>query len=129
MARHTGKNGTVKVDDTDIDGLVSFDITEEIGVEDITAARDTWEDHDTTLKKWSGSITMRLDHVGDGQDLRAGDQIAFQGYTEGDATGKTYLSGTATVTSHGVNHEYKSPVERTYAITGKGALSVATVGA
>lgn len=127
MARHTGKNGTVKVGGTDIAGLVSFDITEEISVEDITAAGDTWEDHDTTLKKWSGSITMRLDHAGTGQDLRAGDEIAFQGYTEGDASGKTYLSGTATVTSHGITHEYKSTVERSYSIVGKGALSSATV--
>lgn len=127
MARHTGKNGVVKVDATAVDSLVGFDLTEEMGTEDTTAAGDTWEDHETTFGRWEGTITLRANHGADGQTLRAGDEIAFEGYTEGDGTGKTYLSGTATVISHAITHNYNSVVERTYSIKGKGALSSSTV--
>jgi hypothetical protein len=127
MARHTGKNGVVKVGGTAVDSLVGFDITEQVKVEDTTAALDDWEDHETTTKSWSGSVTLRASHGADGQTLRAGDLIAFEGYTESDATGKTYLSGNATVADHALTHSYDSVVERKYSITGKGALSVEEV--
>lgn len=128
MARHTGKNGKVKNGTSVIDGLVSFDITEKVGTQDLSAAGDPWRSHDTTIKEWSGSITLRLDHAAAAnQILRAGDSIGFEGYTEGDAAGKTYLSGTATVTDHGVEVSFEGEVARKYSIMGNGALDVAVV--
>lgn len=130
MARHTGKNAVVKSGSNVIGGLVSFSIDEAVGTADLSAAGDAWEEHDTTLKNWSGSITLRLDFAaGENQTLRAGDSITFEGYTEGEASGKTYLSGTATVESHGVSTSFNGESAREYSIKGNGALSVATVGA
>ncbi|WP_323764594.1 hypothetical protein [Marinovum sp.] len=130
MGRHSGKNAVVKSGSDVIDGLVSFDIEEGIGDTDLTAAGDTWEDHDTTQKNWSLSMQFRLDHDGTAnQTLRAGDVITFSGYTEGDAVGKTYLSGSASVLSHKISTSHDGETVREYSCKGKGALSEATVSA
>ena len=127
MARHSGKNGIVKFGGTAVGSLVSWDIEETSGEVDLTAAGDTWETHDTTYKSWSGSVTVRLDHEAAGnQTPRAGDTVAFNGYTEGDAVGKKYFSGNATVVSHTADSPHDGPVMRTYRLKGNGALTVAT---
>lgn len=128
MARHSGKNGTIKNGTDELDGLVSWDISEKVGDVDLSAAGDAWRDHDTTIKEWDGSITLRLDHEAAAkQTLRAGDVISFMGYTEGDGTGKTYYSGSATIIDHGIDLTYDGEVSRKYSFKGKGALSVAVV--
>lgn len=128
MARHSGKNFVVKNGSDVIDGGVSFDIDEGVGTSDTTAAGDAWDGHDTTTKNWSGTITLRLDHAsGANQTLRAGDSITFEGYTEGEGSGKTFLSGTATVESHSVSASYNDTVSRDYSLKGNGALSVSVV--
>lgn len=128
--RHSGKNAVVKHGSNVIDGQNSFEFTETVGTSDITASGDAWGDHDTTHKTWTGSITMRADHdAAANQTLRAGDVITVEGYTEGEATGKTYLTGSATITEHGVQSSHDATVERTYSLQGKGALSIATVSA
>ena len=127
MTRHVGNNGKVTLASGAVAGLDSFDITEPAATHDLSAAGDPWEVHGGGLKKWEGSITMKADHGATGQDLRAGDSVAFQGYTEGDATGKTFYSGTATITSHGLNSPKDGAVVRTYSIMGNGALAIATV--
>lgn len=127
MARHSGKNGLVKFGVNSVAALDSFDIEETIGEVDITAAGDDWRDHDTTYAEWSGTISLKLDHAGTGQNTRAGDEVAFEGYTEGDASGKVYLSGTATVTGHSVSSPHDGVVTRTYTIKGKGELAIETV--
>lgn len=128
MARHNGKGMIVKHGSNVVDHPISFSITEEVAVSDATAAGDDWEDHTLGAKKWSGSIEMRADFdAGANQSLRAGDEITFEGYSDGDATAKTFFTGTATVASHGVNVSHTDTVGRTYDITGKGALSVSVV--
>jgi hypothetical protein len=126
--RHSGKNAVVKNGSDTIDGLVSFDIEETAETVDLSAAGDGWMDHDTTLKGWSGSMTFRLDHEAvANQSLRAGDVIEFEGYTEGVGSGKTFLSGSATVNSHKKATTYNGESAREYSITGKGALAVEVV--
>lgn len=128
MARHSGKNAVVKNGTDVIDGLVSFDVEEGVGDVDLTAAGDGWEDHDTTQKNWSLSFQLRLDHeAAANQTLRAGDQIDFEGYTESDATGKTYLSGTATVLSHKLSTSHDGEASREYSCKGKAALNISVV--
>ncbi|WP_243612930.1 hypothetical protein [Shimia aestuarii] len=127
MGRHSGKNLKVSVGGTFIDGCVNFKFNEQVPTHDLTAAGDSWEDHDTGIGNWGGTIAMRLDHGADGQDLRAGDEIVVQGYTEGDGTGKTYVHGTATVTDNSWDAAYDGVAAREYSIKGKGALSTSVV--
>ncbi|MFW5655814.1 MAG: hypothetical protein ACOCYW_09270, partial [Roseicyclus sp.] len=103
MGRHTGKNGTVTLGDGAVVAVTGFDIEETVGETDFTAAGDSWRTHGTTFKEWSGTVNMLADWGATGQDLRAGDEVAFEGYTEGNSSGRTYLSGTCTITSHGVD--------------------------
>lgn len=128
MGRHSGKNAVVKNGTDVIGGLVSFDIEETIGEVELGAATDDWSDHDTTLKGWTLSLQFRLDHdAAANQGLRAGDVIAFEGYTEGDASGKTYWSGNATVLSHKIATSYDGETVREFSLKGKGALASAAV--
>ena len=128
MARHSGKNLKVSVGGNFIDGCRSFNFDESAANADLTAAGDGWEDHDPTQNSWSGTIDMVLDHdAAANQTLRAGDVIAVAGYTEGDASGKTYLNGTASVESHSPGASYNGEATRQYSLKGKGALSITTV--
>jgi len=93
MAKHSGKNGKVIFNDgtaATAVGLKGFSIDESTGTADTSDADGLWKSHATTQSEWKGSIDLNLDHAGAGQDLRSGDELAFSGYTEGDATGKTY---------------------------------------
>lgn len=127
MGRHTGKNGTVTLGDGAVVAVTGFDIEETVGTTDFTAAGDSWRTHGTTFKEWSGTVNMLADWGATGQDLRAGDEVAFEGYTEGNSSGRTYLSGTCTIASHGVDSPFDGNVTRTYSIEGQGELSVETV--
>lgn len=127
MARHTGKNGLATLAGDSVVALTGFDIEENVGTQDLTAAGDTAETHDTTFTAWGGTISMNADHGALGQGLRAGASVAFSGYTEGNATGKTYLSGTATIESMSVGSPHDGKVTREYKIKGNGALAVAVV--
>lgn len=132
MARHSGKNGMVKFDagtQVTVTALTGWDIEESMSTSDTTAAFDDWESHDVTQKAWKGSIKMNADHGSDGQTLRAGDQLEFEGYTEGDGVGKTFYSGLVTIESHGIDSSYNGTVTRSYSIKGQGPLSIATVQA
>lgn len=128
MARHILKGLIVKHGANVFDGVREISIEETVPDVDLTAAGDTWQSHATGIPGWSGSISFVLDHdpVAN-QTLRAGDVFQFEGYTEGDATGKTYYSGEASITSHELGGGYDSEGTREYSIKGNGALSVAVV--
>lgn len=129
MGRHSGKNFVVKNGSDVIDGGRSFDIDETSGdTTDLTAAGDTWQDSDGGIPGWTVTLSFLLDHESAAnQSLRAGDVIAFEGYTEGDASGKTYWSGNARVDSHKIATSHTGESTREYTCTGKGALSKAAV--
>lgn len=128
MARHTLKNAVIKHGSNIIDGLRSLEIEETVGDTDLTAAGDTWQDHDTGIPGWTASVTLLLDHdAASNQSLRAGDVVTFEGYSEGDGTGKTYWSGAASVLSHKHGGSYDGEGTRDYSLKGKGALSKSTV--
>ncbi|UWQ59965.1 hypothetical protein K3722_07495 [Leisingera caerulea] len=128
MARHTLKNAVAKLGSNVLDGLRQIDIEETVGDVDLTAAGDAWQDHDTGIPGWTASISFLLDHeAAANQSLRAGDVVAFEGYTEGDGSGKTYYSGTASVLSHKLGGSYDGEATREYSCKGKGALNTAVV--
>lgn len=128
MARHILKNMVVKHGANVLAGVRSMEIEETVTDVDLTAAGDTWQDHDTGIPGWTGSMSMLLDHdVAANQTLRVGDVITFEGYTEGDATGKVYWHGEASVLSHKLGGGYEGEATRDYSIKGKGALASAAV--
>jgi len=127
MGKHSGKNLKVSVGGDFIAGCMGFSFSEKAGTAEITSADDTAKDYDPLHTDFDGKITMRLDHSGVGQTLRAGDVIAFQGYTEGDGSGKTYVAGSAIVTEHSIDVAYDGVAGREYSLQGKGALSLAAV--
>ncbi|MGV6848555.1 MAG: hypothetical protein ACWA5A_09270 [Marinibacterium sp.] len=127
MGRHTGKDGIVKFDSGAVEGLMKWTLSENAPTADTTAAGDAWEDHDTLIPNWNGTIELRADHTGSGQDTRAGAVIAIELYSEGDTSGKTYWSGSATIEEHGLDSPYDNTVSRTYSFKGKGPLARATV--
>lgn len=128
MARQNGINGKVKAGANFIDGLISWDLTEEHSTSDATAAGETWEDHTPGHNRWSGSMTFRADDdAAANQNIRAGDLLAVEFYSDTDASGKQFFSGSVTVTSHGKRVQDGETVERTYNFQGKGQLSSGTV--
>jgi hypothetical protein len=127
MARHSGKNGVVKLGGDAVVALTGWDIEESVSTTETTACGDTSKQHDSLIPGWSGSIKMNADHGADGHNLRAGASLAFEGYTEGDASGKTYYSGTITLTSSGVDSPYDGTVTTSYSFEGNGDLDIATV--
>ena len=103
MSRHSGKNGRVKVATEVVAHLVSWSFEESANTVDLGSADDEFAEFDSTTKQWTGSMSFRLDHdAAARQTIRAGDVVAVEFYSEGDASGKTYWSGNAVVTSHGV---------------------------
>lgn len=130
MGRYTGDNATITVDGTELEFLVSFDIKESTALAKATALGDTAQVHIASNKpEWSGSMTVRHDWAATAQaTLRAGTEFAFAGYSETDATGKKYFSGTAIVTEWSASGiEEGSPVGVSFSFTGTGALSIQTV--
>jgi len=130
MARHIMKGAIVKQGSLVIDGLRSFEVEESVSDTDLTAAGDDWQDHATGIPGWTASMTLLLDHeAGANQNLRAGAVITFSGYTEGEATGKVYWSGSASVLSHKLGGSYEGEATRDFSLKGKGALTSAAVAA
>ena len=127
MSRHSGNNGIARLGAAVVAHLTGWDIEETAGVIDITAIGDGSRRLVPDISEWKGSIKMNLDHGADGQTLRAGDAVAFEGYSEGDDSGKTYYSGNIVITSMGVDSPFKGGVTRTYSFEGDGDLSVAVV--
>lgn len=127
MARHNGNNGTVTLGGSAVIALTGWDIDETAGTTDTTACGDTSKNHLSDLPEWKGSVKMNADHGATGQTLRAGDSVAFEGYSEGDAVGKTFYSGTITITSAGLDTALGSTVTRSYSFEGNGDLSIEVV--
>ena len=127
MARHSGKNGLVKLAAGAVVALTGWDIEESVSTIDLTAVGDSSKSHTTDIGGWSGSIKMNADHAAAGQTLRAGDSVAFEGYTEGSAVGKTFFSGTITILTHGVDSPMDGAVTRSYSFEGNGDLTIAAV--
>ena len=90
---------------------------------------DTAQTHIVGIPGWSGKIEGNYDPLNTtGQvALAIGTSVSVGLYTDGDASGKKYLSGTASVV--GVNREASHTDRATFAIDikGNGALTLASV--
>lgn len=130
MGRHLGDSAIVKVDGVEMEFLLGFDLKENVDVAKVTALGDTGQRYLPSNKPgWDGSFTVRKDWAATAQaQLRAGTTFTFEGYTEGDGTGKTYLSGTAIVQDWNLSGVSEgTPVDSAFTVMGDGPLNIQVV--
>ena len=129
MATHTGSEGTVKVGSNAIAEIRSFSIEESADTLDDTTMGDTARTYKSSLTTFSGSVDVlwdETDSTGQGA-LTIGAEVTLNLYPEGDASGDTYLTGTAIVTSRSISSSHDGLVEMSISVQGSGALSTSTV--
>ena len=129
MATHTGSEGTVKVGSNAIAEIRSFSIEQSADTLEDTTMGDTARTYKPSLTTYTGTIEVlwdETDTTGQGA-LTIGAEVTLNLYPEGDATGDTYLTGSAIVTGRTVNSSYDGLVEMSISVQGNGALTQTTV--
>lgn len=131
MAVHHGKNGKVKLSTNAVAEITKWSCKEGISTADTTAMGDAAETHLTGIPNWSASVEGNYDPADtNGQvALTIGASVTLGLYSDGDASGKTFRTGTASVTA--INHEASMGDRVTFSVEllGNGALSISTVPA
>ncbi|OHV85955.1 phage tail tube protein [Ensifer sp. LCM 4579] len=129
MAVHHGKNGKAKLGSNAVASVQKFSVNQNVEAADTTVMGDTWQTHLTGIPGWSGSLECLYDPADtNGQvSLGIGDSVTLGLYTDGDATGKKYLTGTASVTSIPIEADMKGAVKISFNFQGNGALTESTV--
>lgn len=130
MATHHGKDGHINVGANQVAETTEWSVDEEVETVDDTAQGDTAKTHLVGVPSWSGRCTAFWDETDtNGQEaLTIGASFTFNGYPEGDASGASYMTGTATVTRIGVGVPKDGVVTRDIEFQGNGALTHGTVG-
>lgn len=129
MATHTGSEGTVKVGSNVIAEIRSFSIEQTADTLEDTTMGDTARTYKSSLTSYSGSLDVfwdETDATGQGA-LTIGAEVTLAMYPEGDATGDTYLTGTAIVTGRSISSSFDGLVEMSISVQGTGALTSTTV--
>jgi len=129
MATHTGSEGTVKVGSDAIAEIRSFSIEESADTLEDTTMGDTARTYKPSLTTFTGSVDVlwdETDTTGQGA-LTIGAEVTLNLYPEGDASGDTYLTGSAIVTGRSVNSSFDGLVEMSISVQGNGALTQTTV--
>jgi hypothetical protein len=123
MAVHHGKNGKVKIGSDAVANITKWSINESVEVADTTGMGDAAQTHVAGIPGWSGSMEGNYNPVDTGQEaIDIGASISVGLYSDGDATGKRYFTGTATITSIATDGDMKSAVKFTANFQGNGAL-------
>lgn len=131
MAKHHGKNGKVKLTTNVVAETTKWSITETVAVADSTAQRDAAQTHLASIPGWSAQIEGWYDPAdADGQAaLTIGASVTIGLYSDGDGIGKTYKTGTATITSIGHESDMGATTSFSCSLQGNSALSSTTVSA
>lgn len=129
MATHAGNEGSVYVGANQVAEVRSYQIEETQNTSDDTVMGDTWQTHLVTQKSWTAQCDVLWDETDtNGQGaLTGGASITLNVYPEGNTTGDTYYTGTATVTSISRSASYDGLVEASISLQGNGALTESTV--
>lgn len=124
MAVHHGKNGLVKIGAATALEVTKWTIREQVATDDTTAMGKAAQTHVTGIPGWSGSLDANTDYEDDtGQGaLTIGASVTIGLYSDGSAAGKTFFSGTATVTEIGRDTSFSAKVTATFSFQGNGAL-------
>ena len=128
MATHTGSEGTVHVGSAAVAEIRSYNVNENADTIEDTAMGDTARTHKPSLTSFDGTLGVFWDETDtNGQvALAIGAEVTIKFYPEGAASGDTYYSGTAIVTSRSINASFDGMVEMSIGVQGTGALTTAT---
>lgn len=129
MAKDHGFDGAVRVAGTDLIGEIqSWNLDTKANVTKGYSMGQAWEDAQSTVKSWSGSVECRFDAADAGQiQLEVGDEVALDFYPGGNTTGKHVKSGSAIITGTPLSVSKDAWVTVTFNFEGNGALSGGTV--
>lgn len=130
-----GNNGSLYVGANAMAELRSWTLNEEARPADssvLGAQYDTHNNNDNVLsmpKSWSGEATAFWDPTDtNGQEAMViGASVTLNLYPAGNTSGKTYKTGTATVTAAGLAVNKAGNVEKTFRFQGNGTLTQSTV--
>ncbi|MEX3009005.1 hypothetical protein [Hoeflea sp. TYP-13] len=124
-----GKNGKVKLGANTVAETTKWTLSESAAAADTTSQGDTAQTHLTGIPGWSAQVEGWYDPADtNGQSaLAIGASVSIEFYTDTDGSGKTYKSGTASVT----DIQWESAMDGTnsfsISLQGNGALATATV--
>ena len=129
MATHIGNEGAVYIGANEVAEVVDFSYTERKAVADDSALADAADTHLGGSTNWDASITCQWEETDtNGQEaLTIGASVTLNLYVEGASGGDDKASGTATVVEIGVAVRRNQTTQRTYRLTGNGALTHSTV--
>ncbi len=129
MATDAGSEGTVKVGSNAIAEIRSFSLEETADTLEDTTMGDTARTYKSSLTTFTGSVDVFWDETDtNGQGaLTIGASVTLNVYPEGDASGDTYYSGSAIVTSVTRSSSFDGLVEASITVQGSGALTATTV--
>ena len=129
MTTHSGDEGLIKSGSNALAELRSFSITESADTREDTAMGETARTYKAGKTNWTASVEAWWDETDtNGQEtFIIGAEVTFGGYPEGDASGDTYLSGTALITERTINSDQEGIVEASFSLQGSGALNRSTV--
>ena len=129
MANHTGNEGSVYTGANATAEIRRWELTEGVGTVDDTTMGDTAETHKVIQTNWTASVDAlwdETDTTGQGT-FTIGSSHTLNLYPEGNTTGDTYFTGTATVESVRNTGSHDGLVEATFGFKGNGALTRTTV--
>ena len=127
MAKYVGNDGIIKVAPSggtpaQIAQVTAFNLTETANTTRCDSMGDSHEEHVTTKRSFSGSFTLRKDSLlTPQQDLRAGAEIDFEFYFQGETSGQEVVSGSFIVTSRGSDAPMEDVVMLSVDFQGTGA--------
>jgi predicted secreted protein len=131
MATHAGSEGKVFIGTSQVAEVKSWSLEVTSDTVDASIIGTQWRKNQATIKSWSGSFDGfwdETDTTGQGA-LAVGATVTLNLYPEGDATGATFWTGDAIVTSIAYSGSFDGIVEATFSFTGSGALDEDTVSA
>lgn len=129
MSNHVGNEGKVKIGANQVAEIRGWEVQETADTVDDTVMGDDWKTHKPIHKSWTATANCLWDE-GDTNGQQActvGASVTLNLYPEGDGSGDTYKTGTATVTQVGLSATHDGIVERTIQFQGNGALSETVV--
>ena len=122
MAVYKGYSGTVKAGatHTSVGEVKSFSLTISADVVETSVLGSEYATNQSTLKRWSGSITANFDDEDAGQTLLVvGGSVAL----ELNAGGAKKFSGTAIIGELAISDEVAGIVSASFSYTGSGTLT------
>lgn len=127
MPFYKGRDGVVKVGTQNLGHVQSWNVDESADEVRGWGMGDSYDTGFATIARWSGSVEVYLDATDPSDTVAIRDEVAVEFYPGGEASGNTYLSGTAEVLSLARSSSKDGIPMLTINLTGRGALTKSTV--